>query len=214
MKKINLLLLTAIASLFITSCSTYKHSYRLSSVPQSQIGVTPTIVDVVADFDRQVTGKSDKKTNSVQDAKDNAYYNAIVNNKIDILVDPIYRIQVKKGFFKVTAKADVTGFAGSFANARTLIQNQENEYNIKLEALNKLVAIKEIQNEERNSMVISTGKHGNTTTTVNEAPAYLQQFNSLFNNTVLVSQNGQSQNASTEPSKKKSKGLLSGIFSK
>jgi hypothetical protein len=213
MKKINLLVLMVVGALAVTSCSTYKHSYRLSTVPQSTIGVTPTIVDIVADFDRQVTGSSDKKTSSIQDAKDNAYYNAITGNKIDVLVDPIYRIQVRKGVFRTTARAEVTGFAGSFENSRSLLEDQQNQYDVKLAALKKLISIKEIQDEERNSVIISSGQ-GGTTTTVNSAPSYVQQFNSLFSNSPINFGNGATAPAAAAAAPAKKKGLFAKLLGK
>lgn len=208
MKKFKLFFLAVSTAFVVTSCSTYKHSYRLNAVPNSTIGVTPTVVDVEADFERQVSGKSDKKTNSVQDAKDNAYYNAIVDNKIDVLVDPIYRVQVKKSLFKTTATAEVTGFAGEFVNPRTLSEDQTEAYNAKIAALEKLVAIEEIVNEDKSTTVITNccGEDcGSSTQTFHSAPALIQQFNSLYSGMPIMNTEF-SKKDSDETAKKK--GLL------
>jgi len=190
MKKFKLFFLAVSTAFVVTSCSTYKHSYRLSAVPNSTIGVTPTVVDVEADFERQVSGKSDKKTSSVQDAKDNAYYNAIVDNKIDVLVDPIYRVQVKKSLFKTTATAEVTGFAGEFVNPRTLSESETELYNNKIEALKKFVAIEEMVNEDKTTTVITNccggDDCGSSTQTFGSAPALIDQFNNLYSGTPIM----------------------------
>lgn len=213
MKKLNLFFLIGLVAFITSSCSTYKHSYRLSDVPKTRIGVTPTVVDVTPDFNKQVSGESDKRTNSIQDAKDNAYYNAIVQNKIDVLVDPIYKVKVRKGLFRTTAKAEVTGFAGEFKNPRTLFENQEAEFDAKLESLKKLVSIEEIKNEERNSVIITTGQNGSTTT-VNTAPSFVEQFNSLFNDTPIDFGNkSDNSNSNIIEEPKKRKGLF-GLFGK
>jgi hypothetical protein len=215
MQKIKLLFLAVSTAFVVTSCSTYKHSYRLNAVPNSIIGVTPTVVDVQADFERQISGKSDKKTSSVQDAKDNAYYNAIVDNKVDVLVDPIYRVQVKKSLFKTTATAEVTGFAGEFVNPRTLSDNQTEEYNTKIAALEKLVAIEEIVNEDKNTTVITNccggDDCGSSTQTFGSAPALIQQFNSLYSGTPIM--NTEVSKKDSDESGKKKKGL-SGLLKK
>ena len=207
MKKITLFFFVVSTAFVVTSCSTYKHSYRLNEVPNSTIGVTPTVVDVQADFERQVSGESDKKTSSVQDAKDNAYYNAIVDNKIDILVDPIYRVQVKKSLFKTTATAEVTGFAGDFVNPRTLAESQVEAYNTKIEALKKFVAIKEMVNEDKTTTVITNccGEDcGSNTQTFNSAPALIHQFNSLYTGAPVM--NNSAEVKDEESGKKKGLG--------
>lgn len=214
MKKLNLFSLLGLVALIATSCSTYKHSYRLGNVPETRIAITPTMVDVKADFEKQVKGSSDKRTNSIQDAKDNAYYNAIVQNKIDVLVDPIYKIQVRKGLFTTNATAEVTGFPGVYENPRTIFENQQTEYDAKLESLQKLTAIKEIQNEERNSVIVNSGANGSTTTTINSAPSYINQFNSLFNNipTMYDDSKDTDKKSSSNEEKPKKKRTLFNLF--
>ena len=154
----------------ITSCSTFKHSYRVSDAPTKKIGVTQTVVDVVTDFDRKVKGSSDRLTSSVQDAKANAYFNAIQENDIDVLVDPIYSIRVRRGLFKSSAKASVSGFAGEFTNPRSLAENQQETYDAKI-----------IVNEDKKTTIIGFGDNGKSSSqTINSAPSLMDQFNSLY----------------------------------
>ena len=82
MKPIKLLALGAILVMTATSCDTYKHSYRLTDVPTSNIAVTNQVVDVKADFDNKVKASSDRINTSIADAKNNAYFNAIIENDI------------------------------------------------------------------------------------------------------------------------------------
>tara|TARA_Y100000385_G_C13036070_1_gene613062 strand:+ start:516 stop:1160 length:645 start_codon:yes stop_codon:yes gene_type:complete len=206
MKKFKIFFLAVSTAFVVTSCSTYKHSHRLSAVPNSTIGVTPTVVDVAADFERQVSGRSDQKTNSVQDAKDNAYYNAIVDNEIDVLVDPIYRVKVTKGLFKTTATAEVTGFAGEFVNPRTLSASETETYNNKIEALKKFVSIEEMVNEDKTTSVITNccggDDCGSSTQTFGSAPALIDQFNNLYSGTPVMNTTI-SKKGSDETGKKK-----------
>ena len=48
-------------------------------------------------------------------------YNTIVNNNIDVLVDPIYKIEYKFGQYK----ASLTGYAGYYVNSRTIYEDME-----------------------------------------------------------------------------------------
>lgn len=167
-----------------TSCNTFKHSYRLSDVLKNEIEPSPTILDVETDFTRKVSGISDKRTNSIQDAKDNAYYNAISQNKIDVLVDPIYEIKVRKGLFRSSAKAEVVGFAGKYVNPRTDLEDSKNEYDIKIEKLNNFLSIEEIKDEKRSSVRISTSENGSAIS-ITPSSSFSSQFNSLFYNKPL-----------------------------
>jgi hypothetical protein len=181
MKKYFLLALSVAA---LTSCSTYKHSYRLSEVPQNKIGVTSTVVDVETDFERKIQASSDRATTSVQDAKANAYFNAITDNEIDILVDPIYSVKVNRGLFRTTAKAQVSGYAGTFVNPRSAADAKQEAYDAKLAALEDFLELKEIVNEDKPTNIVTTccgeGKGSSQTMTFNGAPALMDQFNSFY----------------------------------
>jgi hypothetical protein len=121
--------LVAASLMVLASCTTYKHSYRISDIPSKDQKVGQTYVyDVQPDLTKKVTAESGKHRSS-KNATDDAYYKAIVENNIHIVVDPIYEVR-KGGRFlifggKYTAK--ISGFAGFYVNPRT-----ESEY-----ALNK-----------------------------------------------------------------------------
>jgi len=183
MKKYSLILLSIIT---FTSCSTYKHSYRLTNVPDNSVKVTATVVDVKTNFDKKVTGESDKKTPSVADAKANAYYNAIRQNDIDVLVDPIYSVRVKRGLFNSTATASVTGFAGEFVNPRSLSDTHQEAYDAKIKSLQQFLNLTAIVNEDKPTTIINNccggceGDGSVSSQTFNGAPALLDQFNNLY----------------------------------
>lgn len=179
MKKYILVLVGAIT---LASCSTYKHSYRLTDVPNNSIEVTATVVDIKTDFDRKVNGTSDRATSSVQDAKANAYFNAIQDNDIDVLVDPIYSVRVSRGLFRSSAKASVSGFAGEFVNPRSVSQVQQEVYDAKIKALEQFLDIKLIVNEDKPTTIISNcSTNGKSSShTINGAPALIDQFNSIY----------------------------------
>ena len=48
---------------------------------------------------------------------ENAIYNAIVTHKVDVVVDPIYEIQVEKHFGHAEFYAQLVGFAGYYEKA-------------------------------------------------------------------------------------------------
>ena len=105
-----------------TSCSSYKHSYRLSEIPEKSVVIADKIgVELRVDENKVVQASSAKRHKSPTDAKNEAYYNAIVNNNIHVLVDPIYKTQTSARIliFGGKSTSTVTGFAGYYENPRS-----------------------------------------------------------------------------------------------
>ncbi len=75
-------------------------------------------IDLGPEF-KVITATSNKTHRDIDLAKHEAYFNAIVENQIDVLVDPIYTIK-KRGrilfFFGGYVEAKVVGFAGYYKN--------------------------------------------------------------------------------------------------
>jgi len=121
-KLTNLLLLPlAFASaLMLNSCSTYNHSYRISNIAEENIAITNKIaVDLNVDLAKICKGRSGYHK-TAQDAKDEAYYDAIQSNDIHVLADPIYSVETTKSIFGKRSQAQVVGFAAYYKNPRSL----------------------------------------------------------------------------------------------
>ena len=115
MKKI---IIVSVALAIFCSCSTYRYSARNVSIENHNISATPTVVDVEVDYTRRILETSRKCKTQVE-AMQEAKYLAITNNKIDILVDMIYKIE-KRGLKYI---ATVSGFAGHYKNSRSLYED-------------------------------------------------------------------------------------------
>jgi len=108
------------ALLLLNSCSSYQHSHRVSNIAEENIVVTNKIaVDLKVDLAKTCRGRSGKHQ-SVKDAKDEAYYDAIQVNQVHVLVDPIYSIQTTRTLFGKRSNAQVVGFAAYYKNSRDL----------------------------------------------------------------------------------------------
>lgn len=120
---IKILALTAAVS--FTSCSTTVSTYtsRTNNVANRNIDVRNSTVDIKADFNKRITGECNFKAITANEAKKAAEYDAIVRNNIDVVVDPIYQVSSYSGGFK----AKVTGYAGTYVNQRSLI-DEINQY--------------------------------------------------------------------------------------
>ena len=107
--------------LIMASCSSYSHSYRKADVPDRDLKVADKyVVDINHDFSKVVKAESGRHS-TVKDAIDEAYYKAIVDNNIHVLIDPIYRVETDAKIlfiFGGKSRAYVVGFAGFYTNPR------------------------------------------------------------------------------------------------
>ena len=98
----------------LQSCVTYNHSHRLTEIPNpGNLGIKNSyVVDVKIDLKKKVSATSEKH-NSPKDAMDEAYYNCITLNDIDIVVDPIFK---RTNIWPNKFKYEILGFAGYYEN--------------------------------------------------------------------------------------------------
>lgn len=116
---IGLGLVTIVAS---SSCASSKHSHRISQIADKNVTIADKIgVELKIDENKVIQASSTRSHKSSSDAKDEAYYNAITNNNIHVLVDPIYKTITapKILFFGGKSRSTVTGFAGYYENPRS-----------------------------------------------------------------------------------------------
>ena len=174
-------------SVVFCSCKSYNNSYRANSVTNKTIQTSRMVVDVMPDFTKSVNGTSRtfRGRDSEKLARENAYYNAIVSNNIDVLVDPVYEIRIKNTLFGLRTSADVRGFAGKYQNPRRLENEQFRQYNDKLDALTKLTNVDAVVKENRKTVILS-GAGGNEIEVANTAPSLIENFNTLFYKTNIV----------------------------
>src|SRR6187402_178582 len=119
MKKIITL---GIFGIFLTSCSTVSHTYRSSDIVGSQIVANEVVVDTKIDLLKKIEAVSSKR-NSETEAMNEAYYEAITKNNIDVVVDPIFEVTStdKILFFGGKSTAKLTGFGAKYENSRSQI---------------------------------------------------------------------------------------------
>jgi hypothetical protein len=178
MKKILLNCILTIA-LMLSSCSTYQYTSRQTNVQRENITMSPTIVDVRPDYEKRVEVTSGWcKTKEI--AMDECRYNAIVNNKIDVVVDPIFKVEINKARSSKKYRATLTGFAGYYTNSRTLFEDIERLKNFSREDIEKYLILQnpevlKYMNKEEGDVVniyhnetTSTNKVEPTSTVVKE----------------------------------------------
>lgn len=136
MKKKLLLWLAAGSALLLSGCSsTFSSSYtsRVATIENRDIASSAMSADMEADFSKIVTAKSEPQQTKA-DAVLNAQYKCIMENKIDIIVDPIYKVTIVENGAKYVV--ELTGYAGYYKKAATSNPVEEMK-NYKVEDIEK-----------------------------------------------------------------------------
>ena len=107
---------------FLSSCSSTSHTYRDNFIQNKPVVTSEVVVDVQVDLNKKIESTSSKRK-TVELAKSEAYYKAISENNIDIVVDPIFETRTSDKFLFFGGKTTVKlkGFAGYYVNPRTKV---------------------------------------------------------------------------------------------
>ena len=116
-----IILITSIV--LLSSCSSTNYTYRDNFIQDKPIITSEVVVDVKLDVNKKVESTSSKRK-TVELAKNEAYYKAITENNIDVVVDPIFEVKTsdKILFFGGRSTAKLKGFAGYYVNPRTKVE--------------------------------------------------------------------------------------------
>ncbi|MBE6251253.1 MAG: hypothetical protein E7111_06305 [Bacteroidales bacterium] len=107
------LLMPFVMALMLTGCSTYQYSSRSIDVRNRNVGAKETAVEVVVDYARVVTSTSDFQLTK-NDAIKEAEYRCLIDNKIDVIVDPIVKVEFSPFSISKKYRATITGYAGMY----------------------------------------------------------------------------------------------------
>lgn len=112
--KMTLRIISVGVLVLVTSCTYYSHDARVVYIPERDLQVTPTVVDLKVDFSKKISATSDP-CETAKLAKDDALHKAIIQSDAAVLVDPIFEI-TQRGNVHV---AKVTAFWGTYAHPRS-----------------------------------------------------------------------------------------------
>lgn len=106
-----------------SSCLSYNYTHRTGEIPYpANLGIKNSfVVDVDIDLNKKVTASSQNHADK-QDALDEAYYNCITQNDIDIVIHPIYKLtKIKFPIFTFLNKYryEIHGYSGYYKNPTT-----------------------------------------------------------------------------------------------
>jgi hypothetical protein len=122
MKKCYFFLL--LLSIIFTSCSSYQYSARQINVQRQSIGNHEQMANIDVDYTKQVTATSEYQLTR-QDAIQEAEFLCIQHFKIDVVVDPIVKVEYNPFKLKKRYKATVVGFAGMYKEAPTKLDKSK-----------------------------------------------------------------------------------------
>lgn len=111
-------------SLFLASCTTYQYTARQTEIHNRSMDTKVQRAAIKVDFDRQVTATSNYQITR-KDAIAEAEFMCIRDEKIDVVVDPIYKIEFNPFKAKKNYRATIIGFAGSYEEKENLLDESK-----------------------------------------------------------------------------------------
>ena len=111
-----------------TGCSTYQYTARQVDVLRRSIGTQEQMAGIDVNYDKQVSGTSDYQLTR-HDAIEEAEFLCIQDSKIDVVVDPIIKVEYNPFKAKKRYKATIVGFAGKYKQAPTALDKSK-EYSL------------------------------------------------------------------------------------
>ena len=111
-------------SMFLASCTTYQYTARQTEIHNRSMDTKVQRAAIHVDFDRQVTATSNYQMTR-KDAIAEAEFMCIRDEKIDVVVDPIYKIEYNPFKAKKNYRATIIGFAGSYEEKENLLDESK-----------------------------------------------------------------------------------------
>lgn len=140
MKKHSILYFLSIVTLFMSSCSqmTYNkinttlYQTRQQEIEKGALPYNPVIADLKVDLDKKVSGTAIRQITRYTDqeveiTKEASLYNATVNSGADLIVDPMFKINITNNDGKddkITIQSDVSGFFGKYTSIHKADANE------------------------------------------------------------------------------------------
>lgn len=126
MKKYYLIVL--LIGIAMSSCTTYQYTARQTNVQRRTINTHEQMAGIDVDYTKQVTATSDFQLTR-QDAINEAEYTCLQQSKIDVIVDPIVKVEYNPFKIKMRYRATIIGYAGMYKEEPTRLEKSK-EYTL------------------------------------------------------------------------------------
>jgi len=152
------LLVVVAGVITLCSCSSHSYSHRTVYSEKKDLIATPIVTELSVDFNKRIEAESGKRS-TVKEARDEAYFKALSENKIDVLVDPIYNTTTsgKILFFGGKTSAKVIGFAGKYTSSKQIL-DAVNQYKVEPALINNFRELVLHTGNETKDAKISEGR--------------------------------------------------------
>lgn len=130
-----IILMTSCSGTTFNKINTSIYETRQQPINKGAIPYNPVVVDLNVDINKKVSGTSIRQVDRYNDfelenTKQAALYNAMSNSGADVIIDPIFKVNITNNDGrddKITIQAEVSGFYAKYTNAHkadaTEIQN-------------------------------------------------------------------------------------------
>lgn len=112
----------------LSSCSSFQYTARQTNVQRHAIDTHEQMAGIDVDYNRQVTATSDFQLTR-QAAIQEAEYICIQQSKVDVVVDPIIKVEYNPCRLKMRYRATITGYAGMYKEEPTRLEKSK-EYTL------------------------------------------------------------------------------------
>lgn len=109
---------------FLTSCTVYQYTGRQTDIRNRGIDGTEQRAGIKVDYNKRVTATSNYQITRA-DAINEAEFLCIQEQKIDVVVDPVFKIEYNPLKMKKKFKATIIGFAGMYEERPTLLDESK-----------------------------------------------------------------------------------------
>ena len=109
---------------FLTSCTVYQYTGRQTDIRNRGIDGTEQRAGIKVDYNKRVTATSNYEITR-SDAINEAEFLCIQEQKIDVVVDPVFKIEYNPLKMKKKFKATIIGFAGMYEERPTLLDESK-----------------------------------------------------------------------------------------
>ena len=118
-------LLLLLLGVMMSSCTTYQYTSRHTDIHRRSIEPKEQRASIQVNYDKKVTATSGYQP-TLKGAIADAEFKCIEEQKIDVVVDPVYRVEFHP--YRLTNKYRVTviGFAGSYKDEPSLLEESKN----------------------------------------------------------------------------------------
>ncbi len=121
---LSVLLLVSCSPVSLNKLNTTIYETRQQDIQKGALPYNPVIADLKVDLEKKVSGSSIRQITNysayeLENTKQASLYNAVTSSGADVVVDPVFKINISNNDgkdSKITIQSEVSGFYGKYLN--------------------------------------------------------------------------------------------------